>query len=119
MSTLIAGYESDEDTQPVPSTSTSALPPLGTGFSVGPDDEDEDDEGLEEQAKIDAFGLSTAQQAERKEQREKEKRTEIMAAPDVLKEVSWEERHFADIADCDRIQMARGWRSLRDLQIRS
>ncbi|ORY35742.1 putative pre-mRNA splicing factor [Naematelia encephala] len=89
MAALVAGYESsDDESTPVPSTSTSTLPALGNGFGTAPatdDDEEEDDDKLEEQARADAFGLSsTAEQSNGT--RLSERKQEVLAAPDVLKE---------------------------------
>lgn len=86
MPALVAGYDSSDDESAArPSASTSTLPALGNGFNpTADDDEDEDDDKIDQQARADAFGLSTAQQ--RVEQR-KAAATQVTAAPDVLKEV--------------------------------
>jgi pre-mRNA-processing factor 17 len=81
MSALISGYESsDDEAAPVQSTSTVVDP-----VAFDAEDEDDDDK-LEEQARKDAFGISAAP-ARAAESRES-KRMEVMAAPDVLKDVS-------------------------------
>ncbi|GFZ50906.1 Pre-mRNA-processing factor 17 [Saitozyma sp. JCM 24511] len=85
MPALVAGYDSSDDESAArPSASTSTLPALGNGFNpTADDDEDEDDDKIDQQARADAFGLSTAQQ--RVEQR-KAAATQVTAAPDVLQE---------------------------------
>ena len=85
MSTLVAGYESsDDESQPALRASTSTLPYLA---SPANNDEDEDDVLLEEQARRDTFGLSAISGT--REAENAATRTEVMAAPDVLKEVSF------------------------------
>ena len=85
MSALVAGYDSSDDEQPQASSST--LPKLGNG-SLKPaadgEDEDEDETQLEEQARTDAFGLASQPS---KKTNGVAKRTEVAAAPDVLREV--------------------------------
>ncbi|WVF67446.1 hypothetical protein IAT40_002202 [Kwoniella sp. CBS 6097] len=90
MSSLLAGYASsdDESSPPPAGPSHSTLPNLGPGpaFSGGQDgaEDDEDDEKLEEEARKDAFGLSSTNgnSAEKRI----EGKTTVSAAPEVLKE---------------------------------
>lgn len=87
MSALVAGYESsDDESAPVASTSTRKLPSLGNAFEASAEADEEDDEKLEEQARVDAFGL-TSQTAEENVSRSEVKAV-VKAAPEVLKEVS-------------------------------
>jgi pre-mRNA-processing factor 17 len=102
MSALVAGYDSSDDETPVASSSRT-LPSLNNGFdshtprkSAQPqEDEEDDEEAIEKAARVDAFGLETSQNASDGQDSfrgENEKRSnQIMAAPDVLKEVN----HFA------------------------
>ena len=83
MSALVAGYESsDDESHPALHASTSTLPYLP---SAGNDEEDKD-VLLEEQARKDTFGLSAI--GGTREAESTSNRTQVMAAPDVLKEVS-------------------------------
>ncbi|ORX38435.1 WD40-repeat-containing domain protein [Kockovaella imperatae] len=87
MSALVAGYDSSDDEEP--KASTSSLPRLGNGLpatgvnGAAQEDDDEDEAILEEDAKKDAFGL--ASQAPSRSNGV-EKKTEVAAAPDVLRE---------------------------------
>lgn len=82
MSALVAGYESSDDESPVASTSSRKL---GNGASAAVEVDDEDDEKLEEQARVDAFGLSTQNGADQIQRTET--KAIVKAAPEVLKEV--------------------------------
>ena len=115
MSALVAGYDSSDDEQPHASSST--LPKLGNGMlpAAAHDDEEDDDE-LEEQAKKDAFGLS-AQPTTRSNG--VERKAEVAAAPDVLREVCDAKQKKMPSADGLRIQMERALRSSLDPQTRS
>jgi pre-mRNA-processing factor 17 len=84
MSALVAGYDSsDEEATARPTASTSTLRAVSSGLNAAADD-DEDDDAIEEQARTDAFGL--AGNVQKMEER-KSAKTEVVAAPDVLKEV--------------------------------
>ena len=85
MSTLLSGYGSSDDEPPVASSSRLAKAAPATN-----PDEVEDDETLEQAARVDAFGLATAQPADHEGmlRAEKRRKEEVMAAPDVLKYVS-------------------------------
>lgn len=85
MATLLSGYgSSDDEDQPVPSSSKSHLPKIGHPTTETPQvDEDETDEAVEAAARADAFGLSTTAQSRTSV---REKKAEVAAAPDVLKE---------------------------------
>jgi hypothetical protein len=95
MSTLVAGYESsDEEVEPLASTSASTFPIHGhhnhpPDLADEDEDDEENDEQLQEQAREDAFGLFTSDgKANGNGRAGLERRTAVMAAPDVLKEVS-------------------------------
>ena len=86
MAALVSGYDSAEDEAPMASTST--LPKLGNGYNgIAVDDDEDDEDDLEEQARADAFGLASRTNGDSTRE---EKRTEVSAAPDVLREVSLE-----------------------------
>ena len=111
MPALVSGYESsDDEAAPVASTSTNKLPTLGNGYAAA-EDEEEDDDKIEEQARADAFGLTTQQ---KEEIQRSDAKAVVKAAPDVLKEVRM--RH--DQADY-RTQTAQAWRSLLGLPTKS
>jgi pre-mRNA-processing factor 17 len=86
MPALVAGYESsDDESAPVASTSTSQLPKLGNGYNAAAEDDQEDDAKIEEQARADAFGLTSQQKEDIKRA---EAKAVVKAAPEVLREVS-------------------------------
>ncbi|KAK4687362.1 pre-mRNA-processing factor 17, partial [Tremellales sp. Uapishka_1] len=77
MAALVSGYESSDDESPLVPTPSNPTP--------APDlDEDEDDEQLETQARVDAFGL--AADVKVREEKRREEKLAVMAAPDVLKD---------------------------------
>lgn len=87
MSALLTGYaSSDDEEQPIPSSSKSSLPSSSKLPQSGTElpEEEEDDEAVEAAARADAFGLSSTSAASLSAVRER--KTEIAAAPDVLKE---------------------------------
>lgn len=90
MPSLIADYGSSDDESPSLKASTS-LPAPGGSFNSNEAtvDDDEDDERIEEEAKKDAFGLTSVAKAEREAEAKRQKEV-VTAAPDVLKEVSKE-----------------------------
>ncbi len=76
---------------PLPRPSSTALPPLGPEYSFQrPDfiDDAEDDKHLQEQAGKDAFGLANELWEKNENGTRREEPRTVMAAPDVLKEVS-------------------------------
>jgi len=81
MPALVSGYESSDDEQPIATTSKSIKP------DPAPVEDDEDDEKLEEQAKVDAFGLSNLAASRASSDDVRKNGLQVMAAPDVLKEV--------------------------------
>ncbi|WWD19136.1 hypothetical protein CI109_103594 [Kwoniella shandongensis] len=90
MATLLSGYESSDDESPsVAVGSSSTLPPPSGSFaqpSTTADDDEEDDEKLEEQARKDAFGLTSTNGQNGNESVKRGEKLAVMAAPDVLKE---------------------------------
>jgi pre-mRNA-processing factor 17 len=91
MSGLIAAYDSsDDEAQPVPSTSTSTSRlPSTTAGPAADEDVESDDERLEAQARTDAFGLSEANGSSAVQKRKDANgKVVIASAPDVLREVS-------------------------------
>jgi pre-mRNA-processing factor 17 len=87
MSTLLAGYgSSDDEVQPVSSTSGTSKRPAPPAVPDADDDES-DDEKLEAQARTDAFGLSETN-GSKSQSRTDNGKLVVASAPDVLREVS-------------------------------
>ncbi|KGB76415.1 pre-mRNA-processing factor 17 [Cryptococcus deuterogattii 99/473] len=86
MPSLVAGYGSSDDESPSLNASTS-LPTLGGSFNSNEAavDDNEDDEKIEEEAKKDAFGLTSMVKSEREAESKRQKEV-VTSAPDVLKE---------------------------------
>jgi len=92
MSTLVAGYESpDDEATPVYSTDIVERQILGLDFRTGDhgDEDYDEDERFQEQARKDAFGLTSFHVVSHHNGTSKgNRKPAIIAAPDVLKEVS-------------------------------
>lgn len=84
MAPLVSGYGSSDD-EDLPGPSSRAAPIVASQPATETV-EDEDDEAVEAAARADAFGLSSAASSSAARQAAQERKAEIAAAPDVLKE---------------------------------
>ena len=76
MSALVAGYDSSDD---------EAQPQVAAQTAPEVEDDDSDDEKLEAQARVDAFGLKDGNGSV--QARKKDGKLVVASAPDVLREV--------------------------------
>ncbi|WVQ68336.1 uncharacterized protein L199_006543 [Kwoniella botswanensis] len=87
MSTLLAGYESSDDERDGITAGPSSLPVAGGNLAQPDVEDDEDEEKLEEEARKDAFGLSTSNEQQKgSSSTNKATKAAVESAPDVLKE---------------------------------
>lgn len=121
MAGLIAGYGSSDDETETPSgPSTKSLPALSAEVSFFREDfvdDDEDDKQFQLQAAKDAFGLSREHWQKNEDGTRAKERIELLAAPDVLKEVRLVTSD--ENAELARIRTELGCRSSPDRRTRS